>query len=462
MADNIFKRTLNRIRAKSTQGVTGTQHFGGYIVDQEKNAKLSGVQRYTTYSEILANVSIVSAGCRYFLNLVTKPEWQVQPANDTPAAKEKAKQVKNIMNDMATPWRRIIRRAAMYRFYGYSVQEWTAKMTDDNIIGFTDIAPRPQVTIERWEINKNGTIGGVYQRDPNSGKEVFIPREKLVYVVDDSLNDSPEGLGLFRHLVEPAKRLQRYEELEGVGFETDLRGVPIGRGPFAELLKMETDATITKAQRIAIEKPLRDFIENHIRGKKTGIVMDSSVYETADETGKPSNQKMWDVELMKAGITSQEAIALAIQRITTECARVIGVEGLLLGGQGRGSLALSRDKSHNFYLIVDSTLSELVDTFQKDIIDTLWILNGWDDKLKPKLKTDAVQFRDIETISRALRDMALAGAPIDPNDEVIPKFRDLLGVPRPPEVLTPPKDDSTQREGNNGNVPSSVADPFGE
>lgn len=458
---SLIKKILNRFKS---QGVPGIQHFGGFLVEEEKNSKLTGIERYKTYSQILTNVSIVAAGTRYFLNLVTKPEWHVEPADDSLAAEEKAEQVQRIMDNLATPWRRVIRRAAMYRFYGYSVQEWTAKFMDDGTIGLEDIAPRPQRTIERWEIRKNGTIAGVYQRAPNTGQEIFIPREKIVYLVDDSLNDSPEGLGLFRHLVEPATRLQRYEHLESVGFETDLRGVPIGRGPFALLMQMEEEGKIDKAQRKALEEPLRKFIQNHIRGKTTGIVMDSSVYESQDESGKPSTNKHWDVDLLKSGITSQEAIASAIQRITTECARIIGVEGLLLGGQGKGSLALSRDKSHNFYLIVDSTLSELVDTFQKDIINSLWMLNGWPDELKPKLKTDAVQFRDVETISRSLRDMALAGAPIDPEDiEVIAQFRDLLGLPRPPARSSVKEvDDEVIPIRSQSGVPNSVANALGQ
>ena len=119
----------------------------------------------------------------------------------------------------------------MYRFYGFSIQEWTARRRDDGFLTFADIAPRSQRTIERWDVDEAGQVLGALQRSPQTQEEIYLPREKLLYIVDDTLNDSPEGLGLFRHLVAPSRRLKRYEQLEGFGFETDLRGIPIGRSP---------------------------------------------------------------------------------------------------------------------------------------------------------------------------------------------------------------------------------------
>ena len=94
-----------------------------------------------------------------------------------------------------------------------------------------------------------------------------------MYLVDDSLNDSPEGLGLFRHLVDPNKRLKRYEQLEGYGFETDLRGIPVGRAPFSALAQMVTSGEITDEDRAKIEEPMREFIRSHIKNPALGILL---------------------------------------------------------------------------------------------------------------------------------------------------------------------------------------------
>jgi hypothetical protein len=242
--------------------------------------------------------------------------------------------------------------------------------------------------------------------------------------------------------VEPAKRLQRYEQLEGWGFETDLRGIPVGRGPFAELQAMVNDGELSVEQRAAMEKPLRDFIQNHIRGPKLGLLLDSITYVTTDEAQRPSSTPKWGMDLLKAPAGTQEEVARAIERLNRELARLIGVEGLLLGGDKVGSLALSRDKSHNLFLIVDGTLGELREAVKSDLLTRLWELNGWPSEMMPKLKTEAMRFRDVEQVTAALRDMALSGAVLAPDDPAIAEVRELLSLSAPPEssVLTAAED----------------------
>jgi hypothetical protein len=247
--------------------------------------------------------------------------------------------------------------------------------------------------------------------------------------VDDALNDNPEGLGLFRHIVNPAKRLQRYEELEGYGYETDLRGIPVGRAPFTELAKLVEDGSITEAQKQAIERPLADFIENHIKGPKLGLLLDSATYLAQNEAATPSQTRLWDVDLLKCDSDNLQQVSGAISRVNGEIARILGVEGLLLG-QGKGSQALSRDKSDNFYMVVDSALNEMASGYSKDFINTLWLLNGLPQDLKPWFKTDSLGLRDVEKITNALKDMAQAGAVMTPDDPAIGEVRDLLGLSR--------------------------------
>lgn len=417
-----------------TVGAAGTAVYGGFIMSREKSSALTGTQRYQTFSEILSNVSIVAAGTRFFLNLVSKAAWKVEPAivpGQEARAVELAELVEDILYDMATPWHRVIRRSAMYRMYGFSVQEWTAKIRDDGVVGYLDIEPRAQATIERWDTDYHGRVFGCVQRAPQDSELIYLPMKKLLYMVDDSLNDSPEGLGLFRHIVKGSTELGRYEQLEGYGFETDLRGIPIGRGPFKALHDMVKAGTITKEQRAAIEAPIRDFVENHITNPKLAVLLDSITYESEDESRKPSNVKQWDVELLKGGNTSADAVANAIMRKNREIARVLNVEHLLLGDGTRGSAALSRDKSQSFAMMVDGTLDETVETVERDVVLPIFMLNGWPLELLPTLKTEAIQHREVTEVTGALSDMAKAGAILEPDDPAILEVRDLLGLSRP-------------------------------
>lgn len=428
-----FVRT--RVRPRATEGVGGTAVYGGYIMEEEKSSALQGRQKYITYSDILANLAIVAASTRFFLNLVSRVEWRVDPPEDGgPQAEEYAELIEEMMYDMTTPWHRVVRRAAMYKFYGFSVQEWTAKRRDDGLLGMRDVEPRPQKTIERWDLDETGTVVGCVQRAPQDSREIYLPRGKLVYMVDDSLNDSPEGLGLFRHLIETSQRVSRYMELEGFGFVCDLRGIPMGRGPFAEMQKMVENGTMTVAQAQLLRAPLESFIRNHIKNPQLGLILDSLTYQSKDAESSPSNVKQWDLELLKGDAPSLPEVAAAIERETRQLARILGTETLLLG-DGAGSFALSKDKSHNFALMVDSALVEIAESLETDFVEVIFELNGWDTRLMPTLKTEAIQFRDVTEITAALRDMATAGASIMPEDPAVGEVRDLLGLSRTPDEL---------------------------
>lgn len=420
-----------RVSPMKTIGTSGAVFTGGFIEDPEENALLRGQDKYRTYSNMLANVSIVAAGVRYFLNLTAKAEWVFTPSeHDTEGVY--AKMAADVLKeDPRTSWHRIVRRAAMYRFYGFSLQEWTARRRPDGVITFSDIAPRAQRSIARWDVEDTGDVQGVWQLSPQTQRELYIPRGKCLYLVDDTLTDSPEGLGLFRHLVAAAHRLKEYERLEGVGFETDLRGVPVARGPFTELARMVTNGEITKQERDRIESPVRDFITNHIKGPKLGMLLDSAPYTSEDEAGRPSSVPQWEIDLLKAGATSLPELAASITRVNREMARVLGVEQLMLGEDSAGSFALSKDKTNSFFLLVDGTLLELAEMVRTDLLWPIWQLNGWPEEMFPKVSTEAIRYQDIDQITAALRDLAVAGAPVSPEDEAVGEVYDLLGLTRP-------------------------------
>jgi len=441
--NNFFSGNDKTVTApEKQQGEPGSRLYGGYPDEQEKNPALTGRAKYKTFSNILANVSIVAAGTRYFLNILSEPAWKVEPARfgdddePTPESERIAKLIADIMADMETPWHKVIRRAAMYRFYGFSVQEWVAKRRPDGVTGYLDVEARPQITIEKWSEDDTGRVNGMIQRSPLSGEELDIQRGKTIYLVDDTLNDSPEGIGLFRHLVKPAAELDRLEQLEGFGFETDLRGMPIGRAPIAELEKQVKRKEITSQIKELILAPLRKMISNPIKSAKNGMLLDSLTYQTTDDKRNPSSVYQWDIELLKSSASNQAEVNKTIERKNRELARILGVEGLLLGSSDRGSEALSRDKTHNFMLIVQSTQKELIEGFQKDFLTPLFDLNGWDYKNKPTFKTDMVRYREIQEITQALRDMAQAGAILDPDDPAINEVRDIMGLSRPDNVLS--------------------------
>lgn len=409
-------------------GGTGTAVFGGFVQRKDKAPEWYGRQRYTISSEILSNISIVAASVRYFLNLVSHPQWTVTPASDSADDKMYAEFVEDVIHDMSTTFESSVRRAASYLFHGFGIQEWTAKRREDGKIGLESLEPRMQHTIERWEVDEKGTILGVWQRSPQNQNLLGIPRSKMVYLVDDTFTDSPEGFGIFRNLLEPYNRLKQYLTLEARTFERDLRGIPIGRMPLAKLREMVRAGNLTKDDYEAIVAQMQAFVELQVKDSNTGLLLDSMPYESDAADGlKVSSVPQYNMELLQGTGNGLPELATAVDRLQREMARIIGTEQLMMGDQG-GNRALAMDKSRNLYLSANAALGAIVAGYDADIINPIWTLNGFPPESKPKFAVEDVAFKDVAQITAALRDMATAGAVLAPDDPAIDDVRNLLGV----------------------------------
>jgi len=422
---------LNRYNTPPTQtaGVSGIVSAGGFLMSPERDERLIGDRKWKTFADLINDHSIISAGVRYFQAIIAKADWKAEAVSDKPDAVAAAEFVDEALDRMATSWKRIVRRAALYRFYGYSLQEWTAQTWDDGRIGIMDVELRPQRTIRRWDLDIGGTVQGVGQWAPQTGVELYIPRSKMLYLVDDALSDDPEGIGLLRHIVAPAARASRYLQLEGWGFETDLRGVPIGRAPVQTLKDQVKAGTITQADMDLELRDMKAFLDRHVKDPSTGYMLDSGSYPTKGPVAdNPTSYPKWGFELINGGSTAFQQIATALDRLNHEMAWVLGVEHVLLG-QDTGSFALAKSKTTNLYQVADSVLTEIAQSASRDIIDNLWALNGFDEDLKPVLVAESAQFKDVAQMSAVLKDMAAAGALLAPGDPAVNVMRGLIGLP---------------------------------
>lgn len=430
-----------RERAKpfQEQGTHGYRVYGGYVQSPEESSKLQRARRPETIAEILVNTTIVSASLRYFLNLLAKPSWSVEPAKDidgeesSDQAKLIAELVEASTEDLNRSWSQLIRQTGMYKFYGFSIQEWIAKRSEQGSIVFDRIEARPQFTVTRWDITVDGVIRGVWQRDPQTGQELYLPSRKLIYVADNTLTDMPDGLGILRHTIEPAKRLDTYLQLEGIGFDRDMRGTPIGRAPYRELDQAVKEGRVSEQQRDAYLNQIERFVKLQAKTPSTSIVLDSEPYDNLTNDGNRYVSTMkFGLELLKGPSPGFEDLDRAINRTMHEIARIFGTENLLLD-QG-GSHALSKDKSQNLFMQVSSTLNDIVQVYNNQYIDPIMWLNGFPDELKPTFVTEELRFMDFEQITQSLNDMARSGAVLAPDDPAINDVRDLMGISRAPEL----------------------------
>lgn len=437
-ATGLFRR--ERPRPSKAQGVDGTAIYGGFLIDNEMNPALAGRERYRSFEDTMLNVSIVGAAVRSFMTLASSVKWNVEPANE-PSQEAKAKKIAEAfdkaIHDMDTPWPRVTRKASLFRFYGASLQEWISRTRPhrDGWIGFRDVADRPMHTVEQWDVDDEGRLVGVVQRSPQDAMDHYIPRDKLVYCHDDSLTSAPNGVGLLRHVMEDVRRLNRYLQLEGFGFETDLKGVPVGRAPLSQLNALVARGDMTPEERTKRLNGIQGFLQRHIRNPELGLLLDSMTYQSQDAMATPSNIPLFDLKLLTTENSSSEAVHSAIERLTRQIARVMNAEWLILGGDGKGSLALSEDKILMFAKMIDGTNNEIAASMRADLARVFARINGWPEELAPRLTPDAVDVHGVEAATRALVDMATAGAVILPGDPVVNQIRQRLHLVEQPEEL---------------------------
>lgn len=421
------------------QGVSGTAVHSGYIPTRERSSKWAGRERYVTIMDMATNTSIIAAGMHYFLNLIAHPQWNVAPADESDPAKKAAELIEETLHNMDAPWARVVRRAGTYRFQGFGIQEWTAKKALDGSVGLLSVEPRPQHTIEQWVVADDGSVEGVWQRHPKTGVLLGLPRKKFLYLVEDTLTDSPEGVGLFRHLAEPWERLKIYYELEARAFERDLRGIPVGRVPYSQLKQAVSDGLMTKGDAEMAMKAMEDFVQLQVKQSDTSITLDSLPYfSSAADGAKVTGTPQWGLELLQGSSSGVEALDKAIIRTQTEMARILTVEHLMMG-ESSGNRSLGEDKSKNLYLVANAVLEDIAMGVTNDIVPHICMLNGIPEELFPYCEPEDVAFKDAESVAATLQKMALAGAVLAPDDPVISDVRALMGVsepaPIPPELV---------------------------
>jgi len=115
----------------------------------------------------------------------------------------------------------------------------------------------------------------------------------------------------------------------------------------------------------------------------------------------------------------------------------------MLGGGSNGSYALSKSKTDLFLRALESYITQLVDTMNKQLIEPLWELNNLDPKLMPKLVAGDVAPHDLKELGSYLRN--LNGADISLADQ-----HDIVDALLHNAEL--PKLDRTQYEESRGEV----------
>ena len=423
-------KKLSETAAKIELGVYGKNTYTGDIRADEFLQELKGKKAIQKYKEMRDNNAIVGSIMYAVEQTLRDVKIDVVPANDSEEAKREAEFVKSVLDDMDHTLDDHISESLSYLTYGFAWFEVVYKTRqgdarspkknskfDDGRIGVKKIAIRAPWTVEGFEVDQtNGEVLGMWQEAAWGKTPKMIPVEKSLYYRTTSLNNDPSGRSVLRNAYVSYTYLNKIQSYEAIAIERELHGVPVGRMP-AEYLS--SDATADQAAlRGQFERILRD-LKNNEQGY---ALLPSDLYVDAD--GKPTNQRLMDVELITANGSRSIDIDPVVKRYQHDIARSLMAEFLMLGS-GSGSYALSKTKTDLFLRSLESYINAIVDVLNKQLIERLWQLNGLDWATMPKLIAGDVAPHDLREIASFLRNLNGAGIEVQQHPEVV---SDLMAI----------------------------------
>lgn len=465
-----FESTAPTTPPTKPAGADGVASYGGFIVSGERDRRLEGRDKWITYDNATLNIAIISAAVNVWTQLGGSAKWHAEPNKHGGKGADRGVEIITeglLEGQTSTPWRQTVRRQLMKKFRGFALHEMTIRRRKDGMVVAADLLDRPQWTVSRWNKPDEQSAWLGVEQLTNTGSTRYIERERLFYSVENTLSPVPYGTGLLRQLAEPVRVLELYRQWEGIGFQTDLRGIPLARMPIAKLrtaaekagakTEAEINAHIQGQARFLI-----DFLLNHNKRADQGIALDSAPYTSADQTKTPSSITEWAFDLVKSSSSGMPEIGAAIARETRDIARVMSAEWLLLGDVGSGSDAMHEDKTAMFGLVANSALDDIADDGTRDCASRLIALNGLDpETCTPKLVHEPIMTGAVRDACQSLMLMFQAG--LNPKDPAINILRGRMDLPPAPEVDETdwmlPRGAQLDRVAPGGSITPAVAGP---
>lgn len=425
-------------------GNTGLKRTGGYIYE-EFLAELSGPNGRRVYQEMRENDPIVGAMFFAIEMFLRKVDWFIDPATEDDKGEADAKFLRECKDDMSHTWSDFIAEVMTMMTYGWSWFEVLYKLRTeefdeygnakskypDGRIGWRKFDPRSQDSLEEWVFDADGGLVGMQQSAAPNYDRVTIPIKKSLLFRTTTQKNSPEGRSVLRNAYRPWYFKKRIEEIEGVGVERDLAGLPFAEVP-AEMLRDNANDADKATLASIIE-----LVKNVRRDEQEGVVWPQSW----DENGN----KMYEFSLMSSGGTRAFSTDAIITRYESRIAMVILADFILLGNDAAGSFAMSLTKSGMFQAALGAWLDVIQDVLNNYAVPRLFRLNNIEGPF-PTFRHDDVQAPSLTDLATFIAALAGAGAQLFPDVELENHFRSAARLPQREAEDSQKKDEDKLRD----------------
>lgn len=430
-----------------TIGLPGFVRYGGRVYE-EWHPRLQGQLGVRVYREMRDNDATIGAALNLTNNVLRQVPWHAEPADGSEEAKAWAEFLEDCLDDMQGTWEDFMSEVLSMLWFGWSLFEKTYKKRGDGRIGVDSIEIRAQETLDDWLYEGNDLVG-FWQSASPLYQRVLIPIEKCILFRTESNKGSPEGRSLLRNAYRAWYFLKRLQELEAVGIERDLVGLPVIELPPAYL---EANAPAEKkSARAAFER----MIQQIRRNDHEGLLFPAEL----DREGKPTQFKL---RLLASGGSRQIDVSTPIQRYQREIAMNFSTQFQMLGSAGSsGSWALSSDQTDMYGLSLGAILDSVEDTFNRFFVRELFALNGVPVELTPRFVHGDIERRDVSKFTESITSLVDAGV-VTPDPSLEAHVREEVGLPpiddgMEDEAAAPVLDVGAEVEKGAGHVPPSDA-----
>lgn len=416
-------------------GTTGLKHFSG-VIDEEFLHRLRGRNAVLLFNEMQNNSPTIAAALNVIKWLIRRVDWRFDPADDSNEAKREADETQGAVEDMSHTFTDFISEALSFMPFGWSYFEIIYKLrkgpSDDPTVNskFTDgkfgwrkFEIRSQDTLDRWVFDDEGGLLGLVQQDyyqqARSRGPVFIPIGKSLLFRTETAKGNPEGKSLIRPAVLPYHYIKRIQEIEAIGIERDLAGMPIMEVPFEVLLD---DAP---ADLISIRNKLERFITQVRRDERWGGLVPSEDLPDGQKSG-------YKFKLMTTGGKRQIETNEILRRYDSRILMLFLAQFLLLGQDKVGSLSLASSMTDLFALGIEHFMDIIATTINRFAVRRRQALNNRPPELDPKLTHGDIEKPDLDQLARYVTTLSTVGM-LPATDAVQRKLLELGELPQPDE-----------------------------
>jgi hypothetical protein len=418
-------------------GTTGLFRLGPYIWE-EWLPELQQQRGVKIYKEMWQNDAIISA-IFYALEMVCRSvDWDFEVGGPTPADEEAAEFYRTCLyNDMAVNWEDTLSEILSMFIFGWSWFELVYKKRegphpddptldsnyDDGRVGWRKWGIRTQESLLRWDFDEYGGVNSMVQLAPPHYSITEIPLEKSLLFRLKPRKGNPEGISMLRGAYRSWYLKKNIEDIEAIGVERDLAGIPIMWVPESVLLGSD-----------AASQAARDYyktvITNIHRNQDEGIIMPSTQYAPDDGGGK-----MYDITLLGPSSQRQFMTDQIISRYNKMIAMTVLADFLMLGQDQTGSYALAETRNNIFSLSITAILDSVADVINSYAVPRLARLNAdINPETLPKLTHGDVASSAGADVATALSNLARGGITIPDTVDFRNKIWSLLHLPAEPEV----------------------------